>query len=67
MRIAVMIRKIVKRQALDARQLIKEDLEYWLNRSPEERIAAVEFLRRQYDGSSTRLQRSARVIQQAQS
>ena len=45
----------------------KDDLEYWLSRSPEERVSAVEFLRRQYHGSSARLQRSVRVIQRKKS
>lgn len=60
-----MIRKIVKKKTLDVRQSIKDDLDYWLSRTPEERIAAVEILRKQYDGNSNRLQRTARVIQQA--
>lgn len=33
------------------------DLPYWLSRSREERLAAVEFLRRQWRGTGTRLQR----------
>jgi hypothetical protein len=43
------------------------DLAYWLSRPPDERVAAVDYLRRQLHGSSTRLQRSARVIQRTQS
>lgn len=39
------------------------DVEFWLSRPVEERIAAVEFLRRQYYGCSQRLQRLARVVQ----
>ena len=34
-----------------------DDLPYWLSRSREERLAAVEFLRRQWRGTGTRLQR----------
>ena len=39
-----------------------DDLVYWLERSPEERISAVEILRRQYYGSSERLQRVSRIV-----
>ena len=58
-----MIKKTVKIRALRDESQISEDLVYWLSRSPEERIAAVEYLRRQFHGSSTRLQRVARIIQ----
>ncbi|MCP4642415.1 MAG: hypothetical protein GY851_18365 [bacterium] len=39
-----------------------DDLAYWLSRPPEERVAAVEFLRRQHYGTLPRLQRTVRVI-----
>jgi hypothetical protein len=58
-----MIKKIVKIKSLDGQHLILDDLKYWLSKSPRERIAAVEFLRRQYHGNSARLQRVANVIQ----
>jgi hypothetical protein len=55
-----MIQKVInKRSVIDAS--VGDDLSYWLDRSPAERVAAVEFLRRQHHGSSARLQRSARV------
>jgi len=57
------IDKKVKIRSLEDSSQIKEDLEYWLSRSPEERLAAVDFLRRQYHGNTERLQRVARVIQ----
>ena len=57
-----MIRKIIKKHDLDNFSEIKENLEYWLSRPPEERLAAVDALRRQYYGESHRLQRVARVI-----
>lgn len=41
-----------------------EDLAYWLSRPPAERISAVEILRRQYHGSTSRLQRLTRVVEQ---
>jgi hypothetical protein len=61
-----MIEKSVKKLDLKRDSSIKEDLAYWFNKTPQERIAAIEFLRRQYHGSSARLQRSARVVQQTQ-
>ena len=57
-----MIKKIVTKRKLYESSL-KDDLAYWLSKPPEERIAAVDYLRKQYHGSTTRLQRSARVIQ----
>lgn len=62
-----MIRKTACKQNLDNFSEIKENLEYWLSRPPEERLAVVDALRRQYYGDSQRLQRVVRVIRQAQS
>jgi hypothetical protein len=59
-----MIEKVVKRLDLNRDSSIKEDLAYWLGKTPQERIAAIEFLRRQYHGRAARLQRSARIVQQ---
>ncbi|CBE69586.1 protein of unknown function [Candidatus Methylomirabilis oxygeniifera] len=59
-----MIEKTVKRFGVEKDSSIKEDLAYWLSKTPRERVAAIEFLRGQYHGSSARLQRSARVTQQ---
>jgi hypothetical protein len=59
------IERAVQKIDLEKYSSIKEDLAFWLGKRPQERIAAIEFLRRQYHGSSARLQRSARVIQQA--
>ena len=61
-----MIEKTVKKFDLKRDSSIKEDLAFWLSKTPQERIAAIEFLRGQYHGSSKRLQRSARVVQQTQ-
>jgi len=60
-----MIRKIVTKRSLQDPSSAKEDLVYWLSRSPEERLATVDYLRRQQHGSAARLQRSARVVKQA--
>jgi hypothetical protein len=62
-----MIKKVVRKSNLQNMQSAKEDLLYWLSRPEEERVAAVDYLRKQYYGTSERLQRVARVIQRAQS
>jgi hypothetical protein len=61
-----MIRKVVQKQRMDSYSEIRQNLEYWLSRPPEERVAAVDELRREYYGDSHRLQRVARVVQQTQ-
>ena len=61
-----MIQKVVTKRNLYDSSSIKEDLAFWLKKTHEERVAAVDYLRRQYHGSTARLQRSARVIQRAQ-
>ncbi len=61
-----MIEKIVKKYKVDNFSAIREDLNYWLTRPPEERVAAVDYLRKQYHGNTARLQRTARVIQREQ-
>jgi hypothetical protein len=58
-----MIQKIVKKHRLQERTTTQDDLAYWLSKTPEERIAAVEYLRRQYYGNATRLQRVAHIVQ----
>jgi hypothetical protein len=58
--------KVVTRWKLGDPAAEQADLAYWLNKMPEERIAAVEFLRRQMHGTLPRLQRVARVVQRAQ-
>jgi hypothetical protein len=62
-----MIMRVVKRKNLRDSASLKDDLEYWLSRPPEERVAAVDYLRGQHHGSTTRLQRSARIIQRVRS
>lgn len=58
-----MIEKVVKKRTLNDLSVILDDLAHWLNRTPEERIAAVELLRIRDHGSTERLQRVARVVQ----
>ena len=59
-----MIKKVIKRYKLKMNST-KDNYKYWLSKSPEERVSAVEILRRQSNGSSARLQRVDRVIQRS--
>jgi hypothetical protein len=61
-----MIRKVVQIYHMDSYSEIRRNLEYWLSRPPEERLAAIDELRRECYGDSHRLQRVARALQQAQ-
>jgi hypothetical protein len=58
-------KKIVQKSNLHNPEIAKEDISYWMSRPAEERIAAVDYLREQYYGSTERLQRIIRVIQRA--
>jgi len=58
-----MIIKMVHKKNLNNKQSAQDDLSYWLSRPAEERVATVDYLRKQYYGSTERLQRVARVIQ----
>lgn len=64
-----MIKKVVAKQNLQEHKnrSLQNDFAFWLSKSPEERIAAVEYLRKQYNGSTARLQRTARIIERPQS
>ena len=57
-----MIKKIVTIKNLQESSSVKDDLAYWLKKQPEERVAAIDYLRKQYYGSTARLQRFARVF-----
>jgi hypothetical protein len=59
-----MIQKVVSRHNLEDPGAAKRDLAYWLSRPPEERLAAVDAYRKMFHGSSVRLQRVARVVEQ---
>lgn len=56
------IEKVVSKGSIQTLSSAQTDLEYWLAKSPEDRIACVEILRRQYYGNSARLPRLARVV-----
>jgi len=57
-----MIERVVSKHSLQDTGQISADLAYWLLRSPEERISAVEILCRRHHGNSERLQRTVKVI-----
>ena len=61
-----MIKKVIKKSNLGDDSTEEADLAYWLSKSPQERVEAVEILRRQHDGSTARLQRIVRVVQRPQ-
>jgi len=56
-----MIQKVVVKKNMLTEDSCKEDLVYWLSRTPEERLDAVEILRRQFHGTGARLQRSVNI------
>jgi hypothetical protein len=60
-----MIQRVISKRHLTDNS-VRDDVAYWRSRPASERIAAVENLRRQHHGRTTRLQRSARVIERAQ-
>lgn len=57
-----MILKIVNKRPVDGYSEIRQNLQYWLSKTPQERLAAIDYLRRQLYGDSERLQRIARVV-----
>lgn len=61
-----MIKKVVFKTGLHRKEVAAPDLQYWLGRSSVERLAAVDYLRKQFYGTSARLQRVARVVERKQ-
>jgi hypothetical protein len=51
---------------MDSLSEIRQNLQYWLTKTPQQRLAAVDSLRAQVYGNTERLQRTARVIQRPQ-
>jgi hypothetical protein len=58
---------VVKIRKTENYDEIRDNLDYWVSRSSEERVAAVDYLRNQAHGNTIRFQRTARVIQLSQS
>jgi protein tyrosine/serine phosphatase len=61
------IAKAVTKKKLSDLKNDKSDLEYWLSKTDQERMEAMEKLRKQYGGSDQRLQRVVRVIKRKKS
>ena len=59
-----MIQKIINKYNREDPAATKRDLAYWVSRPPSERLATVDAFREMFHGSSTRLQRVARVVEQ---
>ena len=57
-----MIEKTVAKKSLHDLAEIRQNLVYWLSKSPQERLAALERIRRDRHGSAERLQRIARAV-----
>jgi len=60
-----MIKKIIKKGDSGGDSFKEADLAYWLTKTSQERVEAVEILRRQNDGNAARLQRVVKVVQRA--
>lgn len=56
------IKKVVKIKNLSELSSMDE-LDYWMSKSPQERIEAIEYPRKIQYGDTTRLQRVVRIIQ----
>jgi hypothetical protein len=56
------LKPVVRLTSFAEEEQTRPALRYWLSRPPAERIAAVEYLRRQIDGSRARLRRVYRVL-----
>lgn len=57
-----MIKPVISKHKLGSFSEILDDLQYWMRKSPVDRIAAVEALRKQQNGTGKRLQRVIKVI-----
>ena len=60
-----MIEKVAYKAKLSQLNEVRQNLEFWLSKSPSERILAVEHLRKQYGGVTKGLQRVFRVLERA--
>ncbi len=58
-----MIEKIVTKFDLPNASEVSQNLQYWLTKTQQERLAAVDYLRKQLYGDSAGFQRVARVVQ----
>jgi hypothetical protein len=58
--------KVIFRKKLNESSY-RDDLDYWLSKTPEERFSAIEMLRRQTNGDPGRLQRVVEITKLKQS
>ncbi len=58
--------KVVRKANLKDFDEMRENLAYWLSKTPDERVSAVEQLRKQRHGDMHRLVRVARVVRRGQ-
>jgi hypothetical protein len=58
-----MIEKTVTSLDLSKDSEVTQNLRYWLTKTPQQRLAAVDYLRKQLYGDSVGFQRVARVVQ----
>ena len=56
------LQRVVRLTSLAEEDRTRPALQYWLSRPPAERVAAVEYLRRQIDGARARIRRVYRVV-----
>jgi hypothetical protein len=56
------LKRVVRLTSFAEEDRMRPALRYWLSRPPAERVAAVEYLRRQIDGAGDRLRRVHRVL-----
>lgn len=61
-----MIERTVNKHKLGAVDEQKADLRYWLSKTPQERIAAVDLLRAQYAETSKGIQRTVHIVERAE-
>jgi len=64
-KIQEMIERVVKKIPLRKEGNPRDELNFWRTQSVEARLSAVENLRRQADGNTARLQRTAKIIQRS--
>jgi hypothetical protein len=56
------LKRVVRLTSVADEDRTRPALRYWLSRPPAERVAAVEYLRRQVDGARARLRRVYRIL-----
>ena len=61
-----MIEKVVHKHKLSEFNEAREDLKYWLSKSPEERVEAVEIIRKMTHGTLPGIQKVVRIVKRAE-